>query len=216
MTYFVSAFRAKLAAPRLAAWLICFVAPLEVFAACSRADVDYFLSRNFTTEQVVALCGGESVQGADAPKDTPIVISEATEAERELRDLLLRTVDAQKVDVTAESVAWTDKRCVEYAAPNLAGRPRELCGPVRIKVARESLSTGQLHHRVLFFGDHGVELLGEVEQQWRLDQAGLSDTDRRRVAEATPSQVDSVLLPLHSSAEPKEVGSSLQRWAETR
>ena len=178
-------------------------------AACSRADVDHFLSRGFTQEQIVLLCGG-SMKEADEP-----LVQEATEAERELRDLLLRAVDARRVDVGADHLEWQSEQCVEFAAPNLAGRPRERCGMVTRRVGRDQFTVGEIRRQVLFFGEHGVELKGVISQVWDIKTDGMMSADIRRLQENTPETTDSALLPLHGKADPDEIAGALQRWSAT-
>ncbi len=178
-------------------------------ADCSRADVDHFLGRGFTPEQVVLLCGGDGNNSG-----SEIVVEESTEAERDLRELLLRSVDARHVDVDANHLQWEGELCAEYAPPNLAGRPRERCGPVTIQATRNAVQVGEVRKQVLFFGEHGVELVGHIEQGWKIDPEGLSAADRRRLQENTPAVTDSALLPLHDRADPEEVAVALRRWIQ--
>lgn len=178
-------------------------------ANCSRADVDHFLSRGFTPEQVVLLCGGESSE-----TEPEVVVDESTEAERDLRELLLRSVNAKHVDLDANHLKWQDELCAEYAPPNLAGRPRERCGPVTIEAARNAVKVGEVRKQVLFFGEHGVELVGHIEQDWKIETEGLSAADRRRLKENSPAVTDSALLPLHDRADPDEIAVALRRWIQ--
>lgn len=182
----------------------------SAIAACSRADVDHFLNRGFTPEQVVLLCGGSADDS-----ETPLV-QESTETERELRDLLLRSVDAKRVDLDERELSWRQESCAEFAADNLAGRPRERCGEVVYRIAREELEIGEIRERVLIFGEHGVEIQGLIHCEWDMDLSGLSKADRRRLAENTPSETRSALLPLHPSATPEEISRALERWRDAR
>lgn len=47
------------------------IAPLTAFGACTRSDVDYYLARGFTREQVVGLCTGKPAAGNAAPAALP-------------------------------------------------------------------------------------------------------------------------------------------------
>ncbi len=183
--------------------------PIPADAGCSRADVDHFLGRGFTPEQVVLLCGGNINE-----TDPEVVVAESTEAERDLRELLLRSVNARQVDVDAKHLQWQAEQCAEYAPPNLAGRPRERCGPVTVRVARDAVDVGEIRERVLFFGEHGVELVGRIEQQWQMNTDGLSKADQKRLEENTPGVAGSALLPLHDKVEPEAVAVALRRWIQ--
>lgn len=179
-------------------------------AACSRADVDHFLSRGFSHEQVVLLCGGR-----DGEPETALV-QETTETERELRELLLRSVDAERVEVDSHALRWRSKLCASYAPDNLAGRPRERCGMVTQSVSREAIEIGDVRKKVLIFGDNGIEIGGPIQQQWDINTEGLSKADQNRLAENTGSELAATLLPLHSSADPEDVAQALRRWRDAR
>lgn len=155
------------------------------------------------------LCGGDTNKSG-----SEIVVEESTEAERDLRELLLRSVDAKHVDVDANHLKWQGELCAEYAPPDLAGRPRERCGPVTIQASRNAVQVGEVRKQVLFFGEHGVELVGHIEQDWKIETEGLSVADRRRLQENTPAVTDSALLPLHDRADPEEVAAALRRWVQ--
>lgn len=175
-------------------------------AGCTRADVDHFLSRGFSTDQVVLLCGGDMDAAATPQPDTSM------EAEQALRELLLRSVDANHVEVNARLLRWEQDVCVEYAPPNLAGRPREICGLVTRELQRGDFVSGELHRQVLIFGEHGVELVGPVLQQWRIDGSRLVPADQQRLQERMQLEVRSVILPLYPRADPAEVAAALDRW----
>ena len=177
-------------------------------AGCTRADVDHFLSRGFSTDQVVLLCGGD-MDAAQAPQpDTSM------EAEQALRELLLRSVDANNLEVNSRLLRWEQDVCLEYAPPNLAGRPREICGPVTRELERGAFVTGEQLRQVLIFGEHGVELVGPVRQQWRIDGSRLIPADQQRLRERMQVESRSVILPLYPRADPAEIAAALDRWNE--
>lgn len=179
-------------------------------AACSRADVDHFLARGFSQEQIVLLCGGDV-------RDTPTpVADEAVTAERALRDLLLRSVDAPYVDLSGPHLEWRDKVCLEYAQPNLAGRPRQRCGLVTRRLQAGSFAVEGFERQVLFFGNHGVVLAGQIQQRWDMPMDDLHPADQQRLREAMSEEAGSALLPLHASVEPAEVAAALERWSDSR
>lgn len=175
-------------------------------AGCTRADVDHFLSRGFSTDQVVLLCGGD-IDAAQSPQPDA-----SMEAEQALRELLLRSVDANNLEVNAELLRWEQKVCVEYAPANLAGRPREICGPVTRELRRGEFVTGEQHRQVLIFGDHGVELVGPIRQHWGIDGSDLIPADQKRLQQRMQVEARSVILPLYPRADPAEVAAALDRW----
>lgn len=185
-------------------------------AACSRADVDHFLSRGFTPEQVVLLCGaadGDAYpdgDGASMPRNT-----ERADAERALRDVLLRGVDAERVDVDGSGLRWRTTACAEYGPPNLAGQPRERCGRLHVEVEREGLTVDGLRRQILFFGEHGIALRGRILQSWEVDMTDLMPADQARLRDNMQRAPETVLLPLHARTDPESIAQTLQRWIDT-
>ena len=202
-----------------AAWFLC----AQAQAACSRSDVDYYLDKGFTHEQVAALCGGPS--GSDRPGggryeayDPPE--RQEREAERRRRDeeetaFIKQSLAAWDVELTPERITYTRKFCISAGkTPEVEGRTR-LCPDVRYRVYFRGLEVGGYERKYFFLGRREVEVTGTVKRKM-LHDLGEYPSDIRRQLRATYRHAirsGATFIPVRRDAPIHRVVDILRKYA---
>jgi hypothetical protein len=155
----------------IVAWFFAVFPDLAV-AACTRSDVDYYLEKGFTREQVVAICTGRSLPGGGVepiPNRTPLVpaLSEpsAQKPAEDLEDFLRSAIDGYDVQLTDKALHYTRKTCIEYGPYNQFGIKTEACPDVRYSIAREEMEVRKIKQAMLIFGNYEVIVTGRIDRR---------------------------------------------------
>lgn len=149
----------------------------DAWAACTRAEVDYYLKLGFTREQVVAICKGEppapkqrleeKVSREEAKKiiRTPATASPVLDEASGLEDFLRSAIDGYDVHLTPEMLQYTRRTCIEYGPYNEFGIKTEACPDVRYSIERVGMKVGQIKKAFALFGNYTVTVTGRVERK---------------------------------------------------
>ena len=154
------------------AWFFAVMFPDLAVAACTRSDVDYYLEKGFTREQVVAICTGRSLPKGGVepiPNRAPLAptLSEppAQKPAEDLEDFLRSAIDGYDVQLTDEALHYTRKTCIEYGPYNQFGIKTEACPDVRYSIAREGMEVRKIKQAMLIFGNYEVIVAGRIDRR---------------------------------------------------
>ncbi len=154
------------------AWFFAVMFPDLAVAACTRSDVDYYLEKGFTREQVVAICTGRSLPGdrvEPIPNHAPLAptLSEppVQKPAEDLEDFLRSAIDGYDVQLTDEALHYTRKTCIEYGPYNQFGIKTEACPDVRYSIAREGMEVRKIKQAMLIFGNYEVIVAGRIDRR---------------------------------------------------
>lgn len=172
--------------------LVASLAGTQAQAACSRSDVDYYLDKGFTREQVTALCGeGESSprRGEDRYDafDDPVERRSREAEERRRADeeifFIKSALAAKDIELTPRKLEYTRRFCISAGkTPEVEGRTR-VCPDVRYRVYFQGLEVGDYERKYYFLGRREIEVTGKVQRKMLHDlQEYPSDIRRQLLA----------------------------------
>jgi hypothetical protein len=154
------------------AWFFAVMFPDLAVAACTRSDVDYYLEKGFTREQVVAICTGKSLPKGEVESSTnraPLAptLSEppVQKTAEDLEDFLRSAIDCYDVQLTDKALHYTRKTCIEYGPYNQFGIKTEACPDVRYSIAREGMEVRKIKQAMLIFGNYEVIVTGHIDRR---------------------------------------------------
>jgi len=148
-------------------------------AECSRDDIQFYLDKGFTQEQVTQLCSAARSSGESAPDYTPyqqkvIIYKDGggepkgrkdglTKEERVAVGTIKAGGEISKLKVTPETISYTAKTCVVSAnTPDVNQRYKD-CIDVDFIVQREDLIVSSSGKKLLLFGNNYVLLEGVID-----------------------------------------------------
>jgi len=148
-------------------------------AECNREDVQFYLDKGFTQEQVTQLCSAAKSNGESTPDYTPyqqkvIIYKEGggepkgikdglTQEEREAVNTLKAGGDISNLEVTPETISYSAKTCIISASsPEFSQRYKD-CVDVDFVVQRKDLTVSTSGKKLLLFGSQYVSLEGDIE-----------------------------------------------------
>lgn len=172
------------AAPRtngiiLIASLLFVVFSSQVNAACSRDDVEFYLGKGFTAEQITTLCSASAgpasdtlQSGSQAEKQSSEQPSTAS-VEDDNTLFLKRAIKAQKINLNSDLLSYTQKICIEYGEEDLFGFTPKVCPEVKFIISLKGLEVIEMGKKYYFYGTQEVrvkstirrEIIGELKEQ---------------------------------------------------
>lgn len=159
-------------------------------AACSRSDVDYYLDKGFTHEQVTALCGDRkppprrSRRDRDADDDSAGHETRETE-ERRSKDeeifFIQNALAVQNVELTPRKLEYTRKLCLAAGkTPDVEGRTK-VCPDVRYRIHFKNLKVGGYTRKYYLFGRREIEVTGKIQHKMKHDFSEYPSATRRQL-----------------------------------
>jgi len=154
----------------------CLLAGGGACAECSRDDVNYFLEKGFSRDQVAAICGdapapARRAQAADEYEgfeESRRRQSRGEAMRRERREdvsLLEAAVSAWDVVVTPRHLTYTRKLCLGAGgSPEVAARVK-VCPEVRYRVYFKGLKVGGYQREYVLVGRREIEVEGRVKRK---------------------------------------------------
>ncbi len=144
-------------------------------AQCSREDVDYYLSKGFSNDQIVVLCTADSKnQKSDRLIDQKVTNKDSVFfANSEAEKILSMSVDAENIHLSDTDFHFTQQQCLEFGRPNPNGIRKKFCPVFNYSVSRSDIELIDIEKPYLFSkkkvmligGTIKIELKSEDEQK---------------------------------------------------
>ncbi len=151
----------------------------NVNAKCSKEDVDYYLEKGFTTEQVAAMCSEEIISSIDLKNDVYKTFSDeyADEQDEEYvkkmrieRQVFLKSaIGAQKVKIKGTTLSYESEICGRNAIKLSGATDRaniEGCAAIVTLINLSNIEVSMKQRREkIFFGTKEIFVTGDVKHR---------------------------------------------------
>ena len=149
----------------------------SVNAKCSKEDVDYYLEKGFTTEQVAAMCSKEIISSIDLKNDVYKTFSDeyADEQDEEYvkkmrieRQVFLKSaIGAQKIKIKGTTLSYESEICGRNAIKLTGATDRaniEGCAAIVTLINLSNIEVSMKQRREkIFFGTKEIFVTGDVK-----------------------------------------------------
>ncbi|RKZ55206.1 MAG: hypothetical protein DRQ44_18090 [Gammaproteobacteria bacterium] len=184
-------------------------------AACSRDDVNFYLDKGFTTDQITALCSEASTPVSGSAKSEQLNSKQqaVSPAADDNALFLNRAIKAQEINLSSDSLSYTQKKmCMEYGEEDLFGFTPKVCPDVIFTISLKGLEVLDTGKKYGFYGAPEVrvkssvikrEIIGELKDKKPEERELILDVFEKGFETAIPirddfslEQVKQVLLEL--------------------
>jgi len=167
----------------------------DVKAACSRSDVEFYLDKGFSHEQITAICSETEAQTVSEPEvksgEAEIRQSEteksetrsetAPETARNDASFLAGAIDGNDVEVGMESLKYTTRDCFKYGEEDNNGFRKKACPEVRFSIDFEGMKIKRSGRKEFLYGPRVIVVKGRIERQILSGVEHLGKYDRKEV-----------------------------------
>ena len=191
-------------------------------AKCSRADVEYFLKKGFTRDQVTAICADTSdTQTPDSPRykaydaqtDREQREEEERSLEREQRELVKAAISAWDVQLTPRWLGYTHKICVSKSAYDAEARTK-ICPEVKYRIYFHGLDIKGAERKYFGFGRREIEVEGRIKRKLLHDFKEYPAEARRLLINSYKSRIreKGTFIPIRKDYPLHQIAEILRRY----
>ncbi|HGG60375.1 MAG TPA: hypothetical protein ENK26_10770 [Gammaproteobacteria bacterium] len=200
---------AKHSLPIIAALLAGF--HLTAHAECSREDIDYYLQRGFTHDQVVRLCGAPARPAAEAAP-TPAPRQSPPDAELATLSWLRAALDAEDVQLDPDTLTIIQDRCFPYGEENAIGFHEEICGRMTTTLRRKGLEIVRVKDPIPLLRDAELRVKTSVTRTFEYRKK-IKDKAKQQFLADYPRHSETLDIPIKSGQKPSEAARKLKMIA---
>ena len=209
-------------------WALLFHTPVAI-AECARNDVEYFLKKGFSREQVVAICGVAKPQRLDesTPQDerdyeaynknleARLRIERKLQKEEDDISLLKTAIDGEDIKVTSSWLDFKSPFCIAAGNnPDVEARIK-VCPLVLYRVYFKGLRVKEYERKYLIFGTREIEVEGKIKRKLLHDFKGYPPGVRIQLLDAYKANIrkGGTFIPVHKNYPISRVQEVLRSYA---
>jgi len=200
----------------------------SVHGACSRADIEFYLSKEFTPEQITTICADDKkplsstdhdiVDGKVEDEKQPLVFKDSEKSqnidlddgnrEQMAKRILPSAIDGYDVYLTNDSFHFTLKTCFEYGEEDLFGFREKVCPEVQYVISWDGLEVKKAWKEYYFLGRSQVKVKGKIN---RVVISGLDTVEpsERSKIDKELDQGDETVIPIRDDVSVSKVKEAL-------
>lgn len=202
----------------------CLLASNNLMAnSCTKADIDYYLQRGFTHNQVVRLCANSPAQNpVRLNTSSPVINNTSRDYQTPSNSLqaglsedrvYFETVlkQAKTASLTPSSLSYVSRECIKYGEENLAGLKSKVCANTRVTVNFKGLQILKAAKGVFLIRDQQMLVQGDIQREY-LDIDTLPPAKQAVIRAQLPSKPRRIDLPVRKGIDPKRVADKLKKY----
>ncbi len=195
----------KTTASLLAVFTLFFSSEL-LASGCSKADIEYYLQKGFSHEQVTKLCSIPTAAPApyqgQAPQNAPQSADQA---------FLAAAIDAKNVTLNQNQLSYTSKECAEYGPPNNTDLIEEACVNSTVTVNFAGLQIKKVANGFFLIKDAQFIVEGNLKRDY-LNLGSVRRQEKSEVLRLLPANPKQVNIPIRRGIDPEEVAQRLRKY----
>ena len=189
---------------------------------CSKSDVDYYLQRGFTNDQVVQLCVGAVTNQSNnqraliSKKPIPAQpqLTQQGNQIREDQSYLSAALDASDVTMTNQGLTISPSECIDYG-PSVGRASADLietiCVNTKLTINFTGMKIGKASRAILLVRDGTLNVKGNIQREF----VGINELrrqDRAAILETLTTNPNEVSLKIRRGINPSSVGDRLKKY----
>jgi hypothetical protein len=148
----------------ITATLTCF--SHNAYSACSRDDVEFYLNKGFSTDQITKLCDTTHTSQHNTKNTAPATLIGSNSTASNNTELFLReAIKGRNISLTNDFLNYTSRICIIYDEEDNYGFAPKACLNVKFKVALKDLEVKQPGKKYLFFNPDEIEIKGLIARE---------------------------------------------------
>lgn len=180
--------------------------------SCSRADVDFYLQRGFTTDQVTRLC---STTVAPQAQYSAPVYAPANPQNLKMRDdqtFLSTALDARNVNLSKDGLTYTAEECaIKENHPIHRDLDEEVCIKSNVDIKFAGLKIIDSQQGFLMLRESNLVVQGDVSREYT-NFNRIRRQDRSLVKELLPNKPNTLKIKARRGMDPQLIADRLRPY----
>ena len=186
--------------------------------SCSKSDIDYYLQRGFTNDQVVQLCAGPAVTQNTAQANTQTQAqtqqSQQNNQIREDQSYLSAAIDANNITMTSQNLTLFPRECIDYS-PSVGKASADLietiCVNTKLNINFAGMRIGKATKGFFLVRDPSLNIKGNIQREF----VGINELrrqDKETILKVLSTNPKEVFLRIRTGINPASVGDRLKKY----
>ena len=160
----------------------------QAYAACARSDVEYYLNKGFTTEQITAICTSSSTPAiTETPGEQATTTTSPPAAKpgdnmshqemqnpnrnmnsksaQDSEQFLKIAIKGRDIHLTQDSLRYTRKVCIQTGEEDLFGFAPTACQDIKFEIGLKGLEVLKTGKKYLLYGIGEVIVRGSIQRE---------------------------------------------------
>ena len=164
------------------------------YAQCARDDIDYYLNKGFTPEQITKICTTPPLKSDKPASDITNNFSRQSAHDKN-ESFLKEVIRGRNVILSKDALQYTLKICIEYGDEDLYGFAPTACPNVRFVIARKGLEVISSRKKYLLFGADEIKIKGTIKREI-LDGLEKNTDNERELINQLLESGDNTIIPV--------------------
>lgn len=193
---------------------------------CARTDIDYYLERGFSHDQITKICSTEKnpttevtdtrqptapVQEVTHPPQKAAAV--ASDVQDTQDTVYLQTViDAETVDITEDYISYTIDRCLDYGEERFS-LTESSCVIMQTRIARNGLKVINTVNPIILLRDAQLLINARIHREIVFKHP-IKPSEKTAFLKDYPLRLEELNIPLKRGIMPDEVAKVLKRMAK--
>ena len=179
-------------------------------SGCSKADIDYYLQKGFTHDQVTRLC---SIPVASAPAQAPSYsATPQTSSIKVDESFLTSALNARNVKLTSSQLSYNAKECDSYYPyGNYKMEEVDVCVNSNVTINFSGLQIKDSSKGLFLIKDAELILAGNINREY-LNYAKIRHQERADVQRLFPTTPKEISVPVRRGFDPEEIAQRLKKY----
>ena len=135
------------------------------FAECARDDVNFYLEKGFTPEQITTICSKTSGKKNTADQQETEQTKSQPAPEKNIELFFKEAIKGRNVSLSNDTLQYTVKNCFEFGQEDLYGFANKACPLIKFTIARANLEIIKSQKKYIFFGDNEIKIKGSIKRE---------------------------------------------------
>ncbi len=175
--------------------------------SCSKTDIEYYLQKGFTHEQVTKLC---SIPAPATPRQPQAQAPQQSASPSADQAYLAAAIDAKNVTLNQNQLNYSSKECAEYGPDNNVDLIEKACVNSRVTVNLTGLKIKKMSKGLFLIKDAEFIVEGNIKRDY-LNLNAVRRQEKSEVLRLLPTNPKQVNIPLRRGIDPKDVAQRLQK-----
>ena len=187
---------------------------------CTRTDIDHYLDRGFTPDQVTKICSPEKKSPKEKPAttaQTPAPTESAPVPPADLQNIedkiyLKTVIDAEEVELNEDHLSYIIDRCLTYGEERFNLKD-SACVVMKTRIARNGLKVINTVNPIMLLRDAQLLISAQIHREITFKNP-IKAAEKIAFEKDYPRYLQELNLPLKRGIMPDKVAKVLKRIAK--
>ena len=176
-------------------------------SSCSKADIEYYLQKGFSHDQVTKLC---SIPVAAAPSQGQVPAQQNSPQGAD-QSFLAAALDAKNVTLNQNQLSYSSKECADYGPPNNTDLIEEACVNSTVTINFSGLKIKKIANGFFLIKDAQFIVEGNLKRDY-LNFGSVRRQEQTEVLRLLPKKPNRVNIPIRRGIDPEDVAQRLRKY----